>query len=37
MEAGLWVLYAAVSFVIILDLIALLGDWKARRQERHAH
>ena len=37
MELGLWVLYLAAGFVLLLGVLALLGDWKARRREHHAH
>ena len=37
METGLWALYAAVSFVLLLDAWVVVGDWRAHRRERHAH
>ncbi len=34
-----WLLgvYAAASFLILIGLVVVWSDWKARKKERHAH
>ena len=37
MEAGLWIVYLAVSFVLLLGVLVIASDWRAHHRERHAH
>ena len=37
-EAGVWFVYAAASFVILLGLLVIFSDWREeRRRHRRAH
>lgn len=37
MNSGIWFVYAAAAFVLLLALFSIFGDWHNRRRQRRAH